>query len=146
MDCSLPGSYVHGILQARILEWVVIFLLQGIFPTQGLNLCLLSLLHWQVDSLPLAPPGKPYLNALGRPGDPGLISESGRSPGEVNGNLLQYSCLKNPVDRGAWLATVQGVTRVGHDLVTKHHPPLQKYLIAGTTEMALQGTEIPLYR
>ena len=92
------------------------------------------------------PPGKPYLNALGRPGDPGLISESGRSPGEVNGNLLQYSCLKNPVDRGAWLATVQGVTRVGHDLVTKHHPPLQKYLIAGKTEMALQGTEIPLYR
>ena len=76
--------------------------------------------------------------------DVGLIPGLGRSPGEVNGNLLQYSCLKNPVDRGAWLATVQGVTRVGHDLVTKHHPPLQKYLIAGKTEMALQGTEIPL--
>ena len=37
MDCSLPGSAAHGILQARILEWVAIFLLQGIFPTQGLN-------------------------------------------------------------------------------------------------------------
>ena len=35
------------------------FLLQGTFPTQGLNLCLLHLLHWQVGSLPLAPPGKP---------------------------------------------------------------------------------------
>ena len=33
------------------------FLLQGIFPTQGLNLCLLHLLQWQVDSLPVAPPG-----------------------------------------------------------------------------------------
>ena len=34
---------------------------------------------------------------------------SGRSPGGVNGNLLQYSCLKNSMDRGAWLATVHGV-------------------------------------
>ena len=39
MDCSPPGSSVHGILQARILGWVA--LLQGIFPTQGLNPCLL---------------------------------------------------------------------------------------------------------
>ena len=44
---------------------------------------------------------------------------SGRSPGEGNGNPLQYSCLENPMDRGAWRATVHGVTRVGHDLVTK---------------------------
>ena len=56
MDCSPPGSSVHEILQARILEWVTIFLLQGIFPTQGYNQCLL---HCQVCSLPLAPPGKP---------------------------------------------------------------------------------------
>ena len=40
-DWSPPGSSVHGILQARILEWVSNFLLQGIFPTQGLKLCLL---------------------------------------------------------------------------------------------------------
>ena len=44
MDCSLPDSSVHGILQARILEWVAMQL-QGIFPTQGLNLHLLWLLH-----------------------------------------------------------------------------------------------------
>ena len=37
MDCSLPGSSLHGILQARVLEWDVIFLLQVIFPTQGSN-------------------------------------------------------------------------------------------------------------
>ena len=35
-------------------------------------------------------------------GDPGLIPGWGRSPGEGNGNLLQYSCLENPMDRGAW--------------------------------------------
>ena len=58
VDCSLPGSSVHGILQARLLEWVAIPLLQGIFPTQGSNPCL-CLLHWQTGSLPLAPPGKP---------------------------------------------------------------------------------------
>ena len=45
-------------------------------------------------------------------GDLGLIPGSGRSPGEGNGNPLQYSCLENPMDRGAWQATVYGVTRV----------------------------------
>ena len=41
MDCSLPGSSVYGISQARILEKVVIFFSRGVFPTQELNLCLL---------------------------------------------------------------------------------------------------------
>ena len=50
--------------------------------------------------------------------DPGLIPGSGRSSGEGNGNPFQYSCLENPVDRGAWWATVHGVVRVGHDLET----------------------------
>ena len=52
-------------------------------------------------------------------GDPGSIPGSGRSPGEGNGNPLQYSCLENPTNRGAWQATVHGITRVGHNLVTK---------------------------
>ena len=39
-------------------------------------------------------------------GEPGLIPGSARSPGEGNGNPLQYSCLENPMDRGAWRATV----------------------------------------
>ena len=43
-------------------------------------------------------------------GDAGLIAESGRSPGAGHGNPLQYSCLENPVDRGAWRATVHSVT------------------------------------
>ena len=53
-------------------------------------------------------------------GDSHLIPGSGRSPREGNGNLLQYSCLGNPMDRGAWWATVHGVTkRVGRNLASK---------------------------
>ena len=44
-------------------------------------------------------------------GDVGLIPGSERSPGEGNDNPLQYSCLENPMDRGAWQATVHGVTK-----------------------------------
>jgi len=43
-------------------------------------------------------------------GDTGSISGLRRSPGEGNGNLLQYSCLENPMDRGDWWAIVHGVT------------------------------------
>ena len=43
-------------------------------------------------------------------GDLGSIPGSGRSPGEGNGNPLQYSCLGNPMDRGAWQSTVHGVS------------------------------------
>ena len=45
--------------------------------------------------------------------DTGLIPGSGRSPGEGNGNPLQYSCLENPMDRGAWQAAVHGSQRSG---------------------------------
>ena len=52
-------------------------------------------------------------------GDIGSASASGRSPGEGNSNLLQYSCLGNPVDRGAWWATVHHYKRVEHNLMTQ---------------------------
>jgi len=44
-----------------------------------------------------------------------LIPGSRRSPGEGNGNPLQYSCLENPMDTGNWQATAYGVARVGHN-------------------------------
>ena len=47
----------------------------------------------------------------GDTGDVGSIPGFGRSPGEGKGNLLQYSCLENPMDKGAWQATVHGVTQ-----------------------------------
>ena len=42
----------------------------------------------------------------------------------INGNPLQYSCVENPMERGAWKAIVHGVARVGHALATKSPPPL----------------------
>ena len=53
--------------------------------------------------------GSMVKNLPANAGDEGSIPGSGRSPGEGNGNPLQYSCLGNPMDRGAWWATVRGV-------------------------------------
>ena len=84
VDCSPPGSSVHGILQARILEWVAISFSRGFSrPRDQTHAC----------------------NA----GDLGSIPGSGRSTEERNGYPLQYSCLENIMDRGAWQATVHGV-------------------------------------
>ena len=58
MDCSPPGSSVHWVLQARILEWDPP---PGALPNPGIKLRVLLLLPWQTSSLPLAPPGKPAL-------------------------------------------------------------------------------------
>ena len=65
------------------------------------------------------PGGSVVTNLPANAGDVSLIPGLGRSPGEENGNPLQYSCPGEPMDRGAWRATVHGVTRVGHDLTTK---------------------------
>ena len=56
-------------------------------------------------------------------GDLSLIPGSERSHGYGNHNPLQYSCLENPMDRGAWQNIVHGVARVRHDLGTKPPPP-----------------------
>ena len=55
--------------------------------------------------------GKESACNAGDTGDAGSIPGSGSFPGEGNGNPLQYSCLKNPMDRVAWKATVQSVTK-----------------------------------
>jgi len=57
------------------------------------------------------PGGSVIKNPPANAGNTGLISGLGRSPGEVNDNPLQYSCLGNPMDRGAWWATVCGVAK-----------------------------------
>ena len=51
----------------------------------------------------------------GNAGDAGLIPGSGRSPGGGHGDLLLYSCLKNPMDRGAWRVTVHKIARGTHN-------------------------------
>ena len=64
-------------------------------------------------SIPLGfPAGSVMKNLPANAGDTGLITGSGKSPGEGNGNTLQYSCLENLMDRGALQATIHGVTKV----------------------------------
>ena len=57
----------------------------------------------------------------------GSLPRLGRSPGKGNGNLLHYSCLGKPMGKGAWQATVPGVTRVRHDLAAKPPPAIMGY-------------------
>ena len=57
------------------------------------------------------PGGTVAKNSPANAGDVGLMPGWGRSPGKENGNPLQYSCLGNPMDRGAWQTTVHGVTK-----------------------------------
>ena len=57
------------------------------------------------------PGGSEGIESASSAGEMGSIPGSGRSPGEGNGNPLQYSCLENSMDRGAWQATVHGVVK-----------------------------------
>ena len=141
MDCSPAGSSVHGVSQARILEWVAISSSRGssrsrdqtciwfivfFFNSFIFNWRIIALQYWfgfchtstwishrctYVRGFPDGASGKEPTCQCGRRErwgfDPGL----GRSPGEGNGNPLQYSCLENPMDRGAWQATVHGVAK-----------------------------------
>ena len=132
MYCSLPGSSVHWILQTRILEWVVMSSSRASSRPTDWTLIFYVYLHWQVDSLPLVPPGESldilvlrckYVllqsvcgssdskESACNAGDPGLIPGSGRSPEEGNSFPLQYSCLENPMGRGALWVTVHEVTK-----------------------------------
>ena len=110
MDCSLPVYSVHGILQAGILKWVVMPCLTNLAS----NPRLLHFLHWEAGYLLCCsfPGGSDSKESACNAGDLGLISGSGRSLGEGNGTPpLQYSCLENLMDRGAWWATVHQVTK-----------------------------------
>ena len=128
LDCS-PSFSVHGIIQARIQESVAMPSSRGIFLTQGLNPHLLRLLHgwwilyhWATREAPIK-----SLNLLRR-----IQSEKENNVHNIhlyfqnvflyiivailyiregNGTPLQYSCLENPTDGGAWWAAVFGVTQ-----------------------------------
>jgi len=86
------------------------FLLQGIFLTQGLNP---GLQHWGQMFYYLSHQGIPMVknppDNSGDIRDTGSIPGLGRFPGKGHGYSLQYSCLENPMDRGAWHATVHGI-------------------------------------
>ena len=105
VDSSLAGSSVHGIFQARTLEQVAIS-----FSRQTCTYYLfLGRLLAGASQVTLVVNNSPA-NA-GDLRDVGLIPGSGRSPGGGHDNSLQYSCLENPIERGAWQATVHRVAK-----------------------------------
>ena len=71
-------------------------------------------------------------------GDPGSIPESGRYPGEGNDNPLKYSCLENPMDRGAWQATNSTGPVKSNNLRAKQ-PHTFLYVTLGTFRMMITG-------
>ena len=88
MDISSPGSSLYRILQARILDWIP-------FPSPE-------------EGFPGGSDGK---ESTCNAGYPGSIPGSGRSPGEGNGNLLEYSSLRNSMERGDQQAAVHGAAK-----------------------------------
>ena len=85
MDCSLPGSSVHGDYPSKNTGVGCHFPLQGIFPTQGLNL---HLLHWKAYSLPLSHQGNPY---------------SGLKPLLIHSRCLPTSIIHSCMNQGRWI-------------------------------------------
>ena len=105
MDCSLPGSSVHGFLQARRLEWVAIPFSRGSSqPRDGTRVFCTA---GRLGSLGGSDSKESACNA----GDTSSIPGSGRSPKEGNGYPLQSSCLEKSMNRGAWQATVHEVAK-----------------------------------
>ena len=95
--------------------WLLALPLSGYSLLQGFP----GLFTWWSQEEMGFPGGSVIKNPSANAGDTGSIPGSGRSPEEGNGNPLQYSCLGNPMDRGAWRATVHGSQRVERDLATK---------------------------
>ena len=72
----------------------------------------------------------------------GFDSWVGKIPGEGNGNLLEYSSLGNPMDRGTWCAILHGVTKIKHDLATKQHCSLSHTPLMYMADLGCRPYEI----
>ena len=106
--CSLPGSSVHGILQARRLEWVAMPFSRR--PSRTRDQTYVSYVSY-IGRWVLSHIVKMVKNCHLHVGDLGPIPGLGRSPVGGHGNPLQSSCLENPTDRGARQATIHGVAK-----------------------------------
>ena len=96
---SFPSELIFGTEQTGKMTWGD----TGLHPKEALSL--------SAYLRPDFPRGSDGKASVYNAGDPVSIPGSGRSPGEGNGSPLQYSCLGNPVDRGAWQATVNGTAK-----------------------------------
>ena len=103
--CSVVCWGARGVLGCHV-QWGVLGCSLH-WGTQGTVVC--SGVYWGTRSRAGFPGGSDGEDSADNAGDPGWIPGAGRSPGGGHGNPLQYSCLENPLDRGAWRATVHGV-------------------------------------
>ena len=129
-----PSSSVgHPVMQRGALHacWLLTCIFELVFPMEGF------------------PGGSPIKNMLASTGDVSLVPELRKSPGEGNSNPLQYSCLGNPMDGGAWWAAVHGVaksrTRLNDFTFTFHFPALEKEMATHSSVLAwwIPGTAEP---
>ncbi|CAI9154028.1 unnamed protein product [Rangifer tarandus platyrhynchus] len=110
MDCSPPDSSVHGILQARTLQWVTISFSRPDHQHPAKALKVDTAVKREILSVAWGfPGGSDGKESVCNAKDLGSIPGLGRSPGEENSNPLQYSCLETSTDRGTWRATVHRV-------------------------------------
>ena len=105
---------------------------------QGIDLDYCDVEWTDLVGIKVFPGGSVVKNMPFSVGDVYLIPGSGGSPGEGNGNPLQYSCLGNPMDREAWQATFHRVARDGYDLSTKLSPPPEGMMLSVITERERQ--------
>ena len=141
--CSLPGSSVHGISQARILETVDISSSRGYLGPRNqtwiLGITGRSVTQWAIGEAHLV--SGPLQKSL---------PAADLDLGEGNGNPLQYSCLENPMDRGAWWAAVHGVaksrTRLSDFTFTFHFHAVEKEMATHSCILAwrIPGTGEPV--
>ena len=124
MDREAWRATVHGVAksQTQLSHWT--------------ELNLITMFPWWLSS-------KESACSAGDTRDTRPIPESGRSPGEGNGNSFQYSCLGNHMDRGGWWATVHGVTRIRLDLATK--PPTQFHITYTITPTSYDWADLFTY-
>ena len=103
-------------------------------------------LKWQVHPFNHCTPGLPGgsngKESACNAGDLGSIPGLGRSPGGRHSNPLQYSCLENPMDRGAWRTIVRGLVKSRHDWATQHSTPTGFFCYKITSGFLLFGGDL----
>ena len=122
MQCWWPTEI--GVLNQRKEDWTPVLVISRFSLRQGPKTNVLKVAHFckiETSYKHSFPGGSDSKGPACNAGDLGSIPGSGRSPGGGNGNPLQSSCLGNPMDRGAWWATVHGAQKVGQDGATDAH-------------------------
>ena len=108
--CISPSGEYSGLISFRM-DWLDFFEVQGTLKSLHQHHSSKASILWCSTFLMDFPGGSDGKESACNAGDLGLIPGWGWYPGERNGNPLLYSCLENPMDRGAWRATVCGVTK-----------------------------------